>query len=376
LVRFPTVALIAASSAVLLGCATTKEAPPPPAPAPAPAMPAAAPPPPAMVTAPMPQATVRDDAPLVYVVKKGDTLWGISQRFLLDPWQWPEVWYVNDKIANPHLIYPGDVLKLVNVKGRQMVRNEGGPMERVSPQVRDMPLEGAIPMIPLEVIREFLRGPRLISPEELETAPYLLAFVDDHIVGGSHNAIFVKNLPTDQGFQFSVLRKGETYRDPDNNDLLGYEGVPVGEAEVREYGQPATAVLARTSREALIGDRLLPVEKEPFLENFYPHAPAGNVGGRIISVFDGLSQIGQFQIVTINRGSNHGIEPGHVLDILQAGRRADDPYGMSSVKLPDTYAGNVLVFKTTPRVSFALVMSATRPVHRLDKVEKPGHNRS
>ena len=86
---------------------------------------------------------------------------------------------------------------------------------------------------------------------------------------------------------------------------------------------------------------------------------------------DALSQIGQYQIVTMNRGSNHGLEPGHVLDILQANRMASDPYSYSRVKLPDTYAGKLIVFKVTPRVSFGLVMSITKPVHQFDKVEKP-----
>lgn len=369
LVRLSSVTLIAAAVACLTACATQPAAapePPPPPPAPA-----AQPPPPPAPAAPV---SVRQDAPLVYVVKKGDTLWGIANRFLLDPWQWPEVWYVNDKIRNPHLIYPGDVLRLVNVNGRAMLTREGGGLERVSPQVREMPLEGAIPMIPLDAIREFLRGPRLVTKDELGTAPYLLAFVDDHIVGGSDNGIFVKNMPSDQGFQYSVFRPGETYRDPETNDILGYEGIPVGEAEVREYGEPATAMLATTYREALIGDRLLPIDKIGFTDNFYPHAPGSAVGGRIISVFEGTSQIGQYMIIAINRGTDQGIEPGHVLDILQAGRRTSDPFDGKTVALPDTYAGDALVFKVTPRVSFALVMSAIRPVHKLDKVEKPGHN--
>lgn len=375
--RLMRVALPACASLALVACAATPEAPKP-APAASSVIvaaerPAVEPLPPGP-TAPAPVA-LRDEAPLTYTVKAGDTLWGIANRFLLDPWQWPEVWYVNDQIRNPHKIYPGDVLKLVYVNGRpQLMRGDrmaGAGVERLSPQVREMPLDSAIPMIPIDAIRQFLNGPRLVTNEELGAAPYVLSFADGHLAGGAGIGIYVQNLPSDQGYSYSVVRRGQIYRDPDNGDVLGHEAVPVGYAEVSEYGAPASAMLVRTTREALIGDRLLSVEPEAFSENFYPRAPEKAVGGRIIAVTDGFSQIGQYQIVAMNRGSNHGLEPGHVLDILQAGRTAQDPYSIRRVALPEVYAGQLLVFKVTPRVSYGLVMSVTKPVHELDKVEKP-----
>ncbi|MGQ0620581.1 MAG: LysM peptidoglycan-binding domain-containing protein [Panacagrimonas sp.] len=368
-------------TAAIVGCAATVEAPPAPVPTSPPAAPILVPPsPPPLVESVAEQpVAVREDAPLTYVVKPGDTLWGIANRFLLDPWQWPEVWVANDQVRNPHRIYPGDVLTLSFIDGRPLVASSySGRLERLSPQVRELPLEGSIPMIPIEAIRDFLRGPRLVTTDELGASPYLLAFAEEHIVGGSGMGIYVQNLvPDQQAYRYSVVRKGALYRDPDNGDLLGYEAVPVGEAEVQEYGRPSTAVLSKTSREALIGDRLLPAESEAFQENFFPHAPTRPVGGRIISVFDGFSQIGQYQIIALNRGTDHGLEPGHVLDVSRSGRRAPDPYGTyGSVALPELYAGQALVFKVTPRVSFALVMSAVRPIHLLDQVEKPGRARS
>lgn len=373
--RLKRAAVPAVAAAALAACAS-QPVPPPEAPPPAPATPAPAP---APVARPAPQLStervaLRDDAPLEYVVKKGDTLWGIANRFLRDPWQWPEVWYVNDQVRNPHQIYPGDRLRLVYVDGRPQLgsdRVSGIGVERLSPQVRELPLDGAIPMIPIDAIRNFLRGPRLVTSDELGASPYLLAFDDNHLVGGAGVSVYVQNLEPKKAYTYAVVRRGQVYKDPDNGDLLGYEAVPVGDAEVVEYGQPSTAVLSRTTREALVGDRLLPAEPEAFSENFYPRAPASAIDGRIIAVTDAVSEIGQYQIVALNRGSNHGLEPGHVLDILQANRTAQDPYSVRRVKLPETYAGQLIVFKVTPRVSFGLVMSITRPVHKLDKVEKP-----
>jgi hypothetical protein len=250
-------------------------------------------------------------------------------------------------------------------------RVSGTGVERLSPQVREEPLDGAIPMIPIDAIRNFLRGPRLVTSDELGASPYLLAFDEEHIVGGQGVTVYVEKLEPEKAYTYSVVRRGQIYRDPDNGDVLGYEAVPVGDAEVLEYGNPSTAILSRNVREALVGDRLLSAEPEAFSENFYPRAPAGEIDGRIIAVTDALSQIGQYQIVTINRGSNQGLEPGHVLDILQANRTATDPYRAHLVRLPETKAGQLIVFKVTPRVSFGLVMAITKPVHILDKVEKP-----
>ena len=372
-------AVPAVATFALAACATTADKPPP-APPPPPPEPASTP----ILRGPAPLAptttmvatapVVREDAPLEYVVKKGDTLWGIANRFMLDPWQWPEVWYVNDQLRNPHKIYPGDRLRLVYVDGRARLSTDdrtSGGLERMSPQVREMPLDGAIPMIPIDAIRHFLRGPRLVTNDELGASPYLLAFDDEHLVGGAGVSIYVENLEPEKAYTYAVVRKGQVYKDPDNGDVLGYEALPVGDAEVVEYGEPSTAILSRSSREALVGDRLLSAEPEAFSENFYPRAPAAPINGSIIAVTDGVSQIGQYQIVTMNRGSNHGLEPGHVLDILQANRVAKDPYSFRRIKLPETYAGKLIVFKVTPRVSFGLVMSITEPVHQFDKVEKP-----
>lgn len=322
---------------------------------------------------------LREKVPLRYVVKKGDTLWSISNHFLLNAWEWPEIWFVNGQVRNPHKIYPGDVLTLMVVNGRpQLVNATPQPdlrEDRVSPQVRASKLAAAIPAIPIEAIRDFLRSPRMVTPDEIKKAPYLLDFVGEHMMAGSASRVYVRKLkPKDQTIDYNVVRMGAPYKDPVTDELLGYEATDIGYAEVENPGDPGVALLTKTTREALAGDYFLPVDPENFDAFFYPHAPADDVRATIISVYDGVTQVGQYQVVALNRGGRNGIEPGHVLTVMQSNRTAKDPYaslGNSTVKLPDLNAGTMMVFKVTPKVSFALIMEATRSIKVLDKAVKP-----
>lgn len=336
---------------------------------------------------------LRENAPLRYVVQKGDTLWGISQKFLRDSWQWPELWYVNPKVQNPHLIYPGDELYLYYVNGAPRLAKVGegettagttATVERLppggegalAPHVRESALDQAIYSIPLEAIRAFLTGPRIVDDDALDDAPYLVDFETKKLLGGADDIAYALEVENRSITQYQIVRKGEKYRDPDDNDVIGIEVQPVGDAEVRVFGEPATLYLRRSQMEARAGDYLLPLETDPLASRFIPHAPVKEVDGKIISVYNGVSQIGQYMIVAINRGTEQGIEPGHVLTVLQSGRDAKDPYSFfgAKVRLPDVKAGTVMVFKTAPRMSYALVMVATRPIHLLDKVEKPAES--
>jgi hypothetical protein len=366
------IASLATLSLALLagGCASPAPQSPPPV-APQPPAPMADVVPSWKRPPPLPDAPLRlrSDAPTTYVVQPGDTLWGIASRFLQDPWQWPEIWYVNNQIANPHRIYPGDILQLVYVDGRATVQRA----IVLTPRIRELGSTDAIPTVPLDAIRDFLRGPRLVTEDELANAPYVLAFADERVVGGSGDLAYVRRLAAGPTADFAAVRRGDPYIDPDDGEQLGFEAIPVAELQTLQPGDPASMLIARAWREAKRGDFLLPLETGLPTTDFYPHAPSHAVGGHIISVFDGVSQIGQYQIVTINRGSDQGLEVGHVLDILQSGAVVDDPMAGNgaTVKLPDQYAGDLLIFKTTPRLSYGLVMRVVRAAHVMDRVEAP-----
>lgn len=323
-----------------------------------------------MVVAATPE--LRPDHPDRYVVVKGDTLWDISAKFLRDPWYWPEIWQVNPQIANPHLIYPGDVLTLVYIDGRPRLMLERGG--KLSPRIRSEPLEGAIPTIPLEVIAPFLVGAQVVSQEEIDAAPYIVASVGEHIITGAGDRVYVRGLDAAALPRYNVFRPGGPYIDPVTDEVLGFEAVHVGLANLQRQGDPSTMLLSETNREAIDGDRLLPIQEREVLPYFMPRPPEQAVNGQIISVYDGVSQIGQYHVVAINRGIRDGLEPGHVLAIYRAGELVEDPVTPDPndvVQLPDERAGEMMVFRTFERVSFALVMRATMAMHVLDKVTNP-----
>ncbi len=306
--------------------------------------------------------------PQKYVVVKGDTLWDISGVFLKYPWHWPDIWQANPQVDNPHLIYPGDVLTLVYRDGKPMLELSRGPTGyKMSPEVRELALEKAIPTIPLDAISPFLSRPSVVAADVLENAPYVVSSADERLISGAGDKVYVRYVDPAEGEHYSVFRGGEEYRDPETNEILGYEAIYAGDAWLSAIAEISTAELRETTREVVIGDRLLPVvEENEFEMSFYPKTPDMPLYGRIISVYDGVSQIGQYQIVVLNRGEREQVEVGHVVSIYKAGETIKDivsPERNDVVTLPEDYAGVAMVFKTFDKVSYAIVMKAIRAIH-------------
>jgi hypothetical protein len=308
-----------------------------------------------------------------YVVVKGDTLWDISAMFLREPWYWPEIWYVNPQVTNPHWIYPGDILTLVYVDGKPQLRLDRGTV-KLSPKIRVENLDEAIPTIPIDAIKQFLTKPLVVSQEQLDRAPYVVSGADEHVITGSGDRVYVRGIEGEDVGLFDLFEPGGPLIDPDTGELLGYEAIYVGEGAVKRFGDPATLLLPETTREVRVGDRLWPASQDKPITQFTPRPAPPGTEGRIISVMGGVRQIGQFNVVAINRGTADGMEIGHVLKIFQTGETIRDTVGgkrAEMVKLPDEEAGVLMVFRTFDRVSFCLVMEATRAMHVLDYVRTP-----
>ena len=353
----------------------------------------------AAVGQPAPPPVLNARHPETYVVQRGDTLWDIAAKFLRDPWNWPEIWQLNPQIANPHLIFPGDTLSLVyDGNGRPAVQvtergpaaaaafSGGGGVEKLSPRARELPLEEAITAIPYAQVVAFLSRSTVLDKKQLPHLPYILANREG-LSASAGRDFYARGAKNARGSIYNVVHLGSKLVDPDDNSLLGYEGVFVGEARVDRTGDPATLRLLNSTREALIGDYL--TEQAGVVPaNYIPHPPKQEVVGQIISVMDGVALIGQYQVVVLNRGAKHGLDPGTALRVYQTGRVVKDHGGGvgggqggangmdhgtfgKKVRLPDEPAGTMMVFRTFDRMSYALIMEATTPISVFDTVRNP-----
>ncbi len=338
---------------------------------------------------PKPVITLRPDYPQSYTVVRGDTLWDISSRFLKNPWMWPELWQVNPQVSNPHLIYPGDVLTLYFVDGKPVLKvgrpqpvpqpkpkddlpSAGFPVVKYSPEVREVSLDNAIQTIPLDKIRQYLSRPRVVTEDELDALPYVLAYTDARLLGGGGNTFYARGIePGKQSAEYTLVRAGDEYVDPDTGDVLGYEGVYLGDARLKRVGDPSTLVITMSNREIMRGDRLSPRTEDNMPFRYLPRAPAKTIKGKIISVMDGVVNIGQYQVVVLNLGRQEDIEPGHVLAVMQAGAEADDVIEGGDVQLPDIQAGTLMVFRVFEQVSYGLIVNAEKSIHIFDVVTNP-----
>jgi hypothetical protein len=362
---------------------------------------------------------LRDDAPESYTVVRGDTLWSISGRFLKDPWKWPEVWKMNqEQIRNPHRIYPGDVIVLDRAGQQlrlvQQADGAGGTV-KLSPKVRAEPLkDGAVPSIPPSVIEPFLSRPLVVGLTELDGYPFILATQENRVAIGAGSVAYVEGITPEMGNLFQLFRRGDALVDPETNEILGYQGVHLGEARVIKSGVQATIEITKSVQEIYVGDRLIPASKEQPTFAYMPRAPWKPVRGRIVSTYGNLGETGPAGVVALSRGSKDGLEVGHVLALYRSQSTAQFEMRMSplfgrqgpagsnaprnyyseqllprdasigdtleggkpirpedAAALPDERYGLVMVFRTFERAAFGLVMQSSRPVSVNDLATNP-----
>jgi hypothetical protein len=324
------------------------------------------------------------NAPESYDVKRGDTLWGISKVFLRDPWYWPEIWQVNPQVHNPHLIYPGDTLRLVYIEGRPTIMLQRGDAARVVPHIRSQPLESAITAIPYASVAAFMSKPSVLAREQVKDAPYVLSTRDMHVIMAEGDTLYARGFagPVEVGTHYNVVRVGDPLRDPDDgNRIVGYDGIFTGAGHVTRVGDPATLIMTESARETEAGDKLFAGGVDVPLD-FIPSAPKVRTDGRIMAVSNGVTIIGQYEVVVINRGAGDGLAPGNVLAVFHAGDLVRDTVnrgflnGMTrlhapKVRLPDERIGTFMVFKTFDHMSYGLIMEATNVIRVADLVENP-----
>ena len=368
------------------------------------------------------KATAEDlqgDAPTQYTVVKGDTLWGIAGRFLKEPFKWPLIWQMNkDQIKNPHLIYPGDIIRLdrsgaypeLSLASGGGAAVAAGNVVRLEPRVRVEPLASAVPSIPGAHIGPFLAHPMVVDAGGLDQSPTIVATEESRVLVGAGDIAYADRIGSADGVNWQVFRQGVALNDPESGELLGYEAKYVADARVKRFGNPTTLEITRARQEIHRGDKLMPARETTF-PSYVPRAPDKPIRGAIMSVDGGVSELGQFQIVTLSRGSRDGVEVGHVLASYRRGEPVDSGgmatdyfnFGIkglntkpapvvpdspaasrasgteksgarladTSFKLPEERNGLVFVFRVFEKLSYAMVMKSTRPIYVGDVVQTP-----
>ena len=330
----------------------------------------------------VPLSELADNAPDSYTVKKGDTLWDISSLFLKSPWRWPELWGMNlDQIRNPHLIFPGQVLYLVKTGGRATLQvGQAGPdgTVRLSPRVRSKDLSpDGIPSIPLHLIEPFLNEAVIFDTNQLESAPRIVGTQEGRVLLSRGDLAYVRG-EIGGTRNFRVFREPRPLKDPTTGEVLGYEAYYLGTAEFTRKGGnttgeivPDTFTVSSIRQEIRVGDKLAPVPPREFL-NYAPHAPQKPIAGQIVSIYGDGMTAGQNQIVALNKGSQDGVENGHVFALWRDGARiADKTDGGTRIKLPDERHGNLFVFRVFNRMSYALILTVKEPVSAGDRFTQP-----
>jgi len=365
---------------------------------------------------------VRSDHPDEYVVVVGDTLWDISGRFLVYPWQWPAIWQANPQIANPHLIYPGDLISLVYVDGQPQLRLS--TTKRLSPAIRESRRE-AINTIPLDAIDEFLRFPRVFSAEQLETLPYVVANNEQRMNAVHGENTYVRGITGDVGDEFVIARLNFIYEQSTNRDgeksvknvrhsvrgesypkrnegagfvwrtvqkwagrpveILGYELWEIARGRVIKAGDPAVVKILGGRREVNVGDYVLPIDSYVYDSHFYPRASDTIPSGmHVLSASESVYGIGHYGIVSLSAGARDGVQPGHIFSAFRPGEEVPDivkyPIGTNkrlaargdaNVTLPDEYVGQVMVFRSFDKLSYGIVLEGKRPVREADWLRHP-----
>jgi hypothetical protein len=348
-----------------------------------------------------------DNAPDRYIVVKGDTMWTISKRFLKDPWRWPDVWHMNqDQIKNPQLIYPGNIIVLDRSRGEPQLKLAIPISEaKLDPKVRVQAIPSDIPSISPSLIEPFLSQPLVIEEGGLDNSPKIVATQEDRVYTGAGNKIYVAGISGTPQNLWQIYRPGSALIDPEGGATLGYEATYLGTAQVTRQGNPTTFEVLSATQEIGAGDRLTPAARVAPL-NYVPHAPDNFVQGRVMSSYADEGETGNSSIITINRGSRDGMEIGHVLALYRFGEyindtvpaypkptlvdgkpvysgegpdprdpivgpRAKKATKKERIKLPDERYGLIFVFRVFDRVSYALVLDVSRPVHINDVVQTP-----
>lgn len=329
---------------------------------------------------------VKQSAPQTYVVKKGDTLWDISNMYLDKPWLWPELWRNNVHITNPHLIYPGDELRLVrNSQGEimlEVVRDDRPKAKKsqikLSPDGKKMVKQPEpIPALPWAAIRPYVNNEMVMSHESYDRHPYVIGNEEGAVRYAEDNLILGKGLRR-RSKDIQVVRKQNELVDMDGN-VLGVQVRHVAIAQVINSALKKQSLLKilDSSLEVKRGDKL--IRYQEFDLGDVNLQAATDQKGFIIDDLEQHNLLGKYNVVVLDINQEE-VSAGTIMGIYSKGPSIIDGYepkyeGESDIvrsafavgdvlEQPAIKVGELLIFKTFEKVSYALITDSAKVIKR------------
>ena len=296
---------------------------------------------------------------IYYTVKKGDTLWDISNRYFNTHWRWPQIWSENQQIMNPHRIFPGERLRLYHE-----VWDASMP-----PESTDLPATVQSPVVESRyyVFSSIYRIGFVVA-QPLAASGQIASFRGDKNLNKTlldqNDSIYITpagSVPLNVGDVYAVYRPPATVIDPESGDTVGFQYYRTGLIRIAESREKyAVATVEKAFRSIMIDDILLPYERESSKIKLIP----GKTGmfGKILMAEEGTEIFGDDAVAYINRGSEDGIQPGQTYALY-------DEYPVGA-ELDFVDYGSLLVLHTEATTATVLILRSGR------SIQPPGFFRS
>jgi len=307
------------------------------------------------------------EEPVIYVIKKGDTLWGLSERFLKDPRYWPDMWAKNRQITNPHLIYPGQKVRvfadrLEFVPKEQAGTQKAAPAGKSPDLMQEVAAEKSYPVYGSE---------GFLMEKDITPAGIIVGIHHDRIVAGFDDIVYTdigSSLNVKGGEKFSIFRRDVTVYHPLSNEAMGTKIIPLGDLQLTDIEDKSSrAIITRSSKEISPGSYLMPY-KENRRREISLKATTRELRGYIVESYSGISIIATGDIVYIDMGSAQGAEPGNMLYIVRE-VSLDQRHTEGQVdKLPQELLGAVVILETGNNVATALVVKSIDAIYKGDRL--------